>query len=144
MNKLINSISRKKYSLIGIMSIILGLTYLFHIYGNLGGKVVTWGLIAIIMGIYSVLVDQSKNKFIRGLLSISTILILAMQPLLIDMHWRGISNVAPGSKVFTHWILSFPHIGILIFCFVTILQYVYTEFKNGKLTFSYISNQNII
>lgn len=113
------------------MSIILGGVYTIIIRSE--AEVQIWGLVSITLGIIAIILDRSKNVFIRILLSISTILILAMQPLPIylwfEFHGIGIADASPGSNFIAHWVFSFPHIIVLILCAIAIIQSTYTALK---------------
>lgn len=128
MNKFTHILSTKKFTIIGIMSIIVGSTYLFELYAKLEGEVKTWGLVAVVFGVFSVILDSTNSTFIRGFLSLNTFIILSLQPLPIylwfEYHGYRISDTGYLGKFVAHWAFSFSHILILILCAITLFYQI--------------------
>lgn len=128
MNKFTHILSAKKFTIIGIMSIIIGSTYLFELYAKLEGEVQVWGFVTVIFGVFSVILDSTNSTFIRGFLPLNTFIILSLQPLPIylwfELHNRRISDTTYLGKFVAHWAFSFSHILILILCAITLFHQI--------------------
>lgn len=115
---------------IGILSIIVGLTYAKGLYGPTESEVAFWGYMSIIMGIVTALI---RNRIIILSLMIC-ILNIAMQILPISLwfsfHGRGISDGTPPSDFIAHWGFSLPHILILALSSIVVLYFIYSKISN--------------
>lgn len=106
---------RKKFTFVGMLSIIIGSTYFNELYTELEKEVHAW---VIVLGIFLVVFDSFKSVNLRGVVLLNTIMILTMQPLPIYLWFeynnRLISDARYFSKFIAHWGFSFSHIFVLI------------------------------
>ncbi|MFC4411612.1 hypothetical protein ACFOZY_14385 [Chungangia koreensis] len=109
-------ISAKLEVLVGILTLLTGLLYLFRVFGPTESEVITWGLLAVILG--GVFVLLSTTKFPNFMKMIVACLLVVIQIpaiiLWVSFHGSGISDGTPKSNFVAHWIFAFPHMMIVV------------------------------
>lgn len=123
-NSMYNGEMNKSILLAGGMgAILVGLAYIFRIFGNTEAEVVTWGWVSVYMGISLVVLTlgfgHGTSGAARVILSLSYagLALLQVVPILlwIAFHGAGISDGTPPSGFVAHWMYAIPHLVIVIF-----------------------------
>lgn len=129
-------ISAKLEVVVGLLTILTGLLYLFRVFGPSESEVVTWGILAVILGGVIVLLRTNKYKLTNGIKMIFVFLLVLLQiPAIILwflFNGSGISDGTPQSNFVAHWIFALPHMMIV---FLGILLIV-SLFKRNTALFN--------
>ncbi|MCP8615958.1 hypothetical protein [Salirhabdus salicampi] len=108
--------------IVGVLTIMTGLIYLFGIYGQMETEVQMWGIVAILLGGFIVWSSNQKNKSaIRLFLLLSTIIQVPAIILWLRHNGGIISDGTPSSSFIVHWGYATPHILIVFIGVFTIL-----------------------
>ena len=110
-------ISAKLEVAVGILTFLTGLLYLFRVFGPTESEVVTWGILAVLLGGVLILLGTNKYKLTNFIKMIFVFLLVLLQiPAIIlwfSFNGNGISDGTPQSNFVAHWIFAFPHMMIV-------------------------------
>ena len=116
----------------GITSVVLGLTYITGIYGQVESEVAYWGIVSITIGLF--LVVGLKKIHSKKIIFVFVNLLLAAIQVIPIMLWfeyqgRAITDPTPGSSFNAHWLFSFPHIIVLLLSCITVVSLTLMFYK---------------
>ncbi|MFP3920027.1 hypothetical protein U5N28_19680 [Lysinibacillus telephonicus] len=118
--------SSKLEIVLGVLTALTGLLYLLQFFGQTESEVVTWGLIAVVLGgivVFQGLIKDKVNNVIEGVL-IFFVLLIQIPAILLWFIFSGssISDGTPTSNFVAHWIFAAPHIVIALFALTLIVS----------------------
>ncbi|WP_174730492.1 hypothetical protein [Mesobacillus harenae] len=114
----------KSEVLLGLVTLLTGLLYVLGVFGPTESIVVTWGLLALIIGGIVVFLGINKNgvsDFVK--MAIVFFLVLIQAPVIFlwfTFNGSGISDGTPPSNFVAHWIFATPHLVISLIGIVVI------------------------
>jgi len=106
----------------GVGAILLGLPYIYYVFGPMEAEVASWGEVSLYTGIVltllAIVIGRSAKKLFRGILALGYLFLALLQVLPIFLwftfHGTGISDGTPPSAFVAHWVYALPHIVLLI------------------------------
>ncbi|MFZ5353131.1 MAG: hypothetical protein ACOZCL_10475 [Bacillota bacterium] len=124
------------FIILGVLSMSLGFTYLFGLYGPTESEVRTWGLIEAAIGLIIVLLGFTiGSKYFRSLLAVilSVNVLLQILPTILwfSFHGYGISDGTPPSDFVARWYYSLPHIITGLLSIMGVLSLLKPSGKNN-------------
>ena len=118
--------SAKLESIVGVLTALTGLLYVFRVFGPTESEVVTWGILAVILGGCVVLLGININ-IITNFIKIGFVFFLVLIQIPAIILWflfngRGISDGTPPSSFVAHWIFAIPHMVIVLLGIILIIS----------------------
>jgi hypothetical protein len=106
----------------GFGAILLGLPYIFHVFGPTEAELVIWGEVSLCMGVVllflAIGLGRSKVRLAKVALAFGylTVALLQVPPVVLwfAFHGSGISDGTPPSTFVAHWGYSVPHLVLLV------------------------------
>lgn len=122
---MVKGLSKLLFTL-GVLTALTGLLYLFQVFGQTESEVVTWGLVALVLGgilVFHSLIKVKFNAAIENVL-VFVVLLIQLPAILLWFTFSGssISDGTPPSNFVAHWIFATPHIVIVLFAIIIILS----------------------
>lgn len=119
-------------SILGLLSILLGSTYIFGMYGPTEIEVAQWGLVEcivgfLLMGTGLIISERISVRIFIGLVLLFNLMMQVLPAILwFVFNGTGISDGSPHSAFVASWIYSLPHIIIGLmsmasFLFITVM-----------------------
>lgn len=127
--------SAKLESIVGVLTALTGLLYVFRVFGPTEQEVIAWGILAVILGGCVVLLGFNINittNFIEiGLVFFLVLIQIPAIILWLLFNGRGISDGTPPSSFVAHWIFAIPHMVIVLLGIILIISLL----KNKNATY---------
>ncbi|RXT06988.1 hypothetical protein [Ammoniphilus sp. CFH 90114] len=112
--------------LVGVLAILTGFLYVLRLFGPTESEVVSWRLLAVVIGGIVVFLGRIETKvtnFLQGAF-VCFLVFIQVPPIFLwfAFHGSGISDGTPPSNFVAHWIFATPHIAIALLGIIVIVS----------------------